>query len=125
MPTLSIQTDMDSGIPKTRRRYSANLTPHKGFIVLNDDQLETFRDFWLGDTAGGALAFQWTEQRRYQDTSTPGETDSSDSTVTDTSTTDLPTAFNTAFYKFDLKNPPTAKEAGGAYEVSLSLFRLP
>ena len=94
-------------------------------MVCDDDQLETLIDFFLNDCQAGALSFTWTEQRSYSDTSTPGETDTSDATVSDTSTTSLPTAFNAANYLWDLKNLPVAKEVGGAYEVSISLFLLP
>lgn len=119
-PNVGVQTEMDSGVPKDRRRFSSNVTPIKGIEVMNDNQLQTFRNFYMNDCAGGTLAFKWTEQRTYSDPDSAPDTD----TMTDVDLAGK--AFNVAYFKFNRKDgPPTAREVGGAYEVSLSLLMLP
>jgi hypothetical protein len=118
-PPLSVQTEMDAPVPKTRRRFSAVMIPVKGLQVLSDDQLETLMNFFVNDCAGGSLSFAWTMQRYFTDPDSTSDTD----TTTDVDS--APTDFPAANYLWDLKNPPVAKDVGGSYEVSISLFMLP
>jgi hypothetical protein len=119
-PDTVIRTQMDAGPAKIRRRFTAAVRQLAGMIVVDEDQLDTLSDFFMNDCAGGAIAFQWTMQRRQRDTAEPTDT----SQITDTSL--LPLTFvGTNNYRF-VKPPRYSDTGDGAhYEAALSLEILP
>lgn len=63
-PNLVVRTQMDSGPPKVRRRFTAGVRPFKcGFDVLTATEIATLDDFFLNTTGGGALRFNWIHPR--------------------------------------------------------------
>lgn len=114
-PKLVVRTNMDAGPAKVRRRFTANVTPVKGKIIVTADQLSTLVAFWSNDCAGGALQFVWQTQWGAGDTDQVTDSDAE-------SDTDL--LFQAANYRF--VSEPTYAEVGfGTYEVDLSLEMMP
>jgi hypothetical protein len=58
-----LRTEMDAGIPKVRRRFTAALTNLQVSWVLTDTQLSTLETFFVTTLLGGATAFDWTHPR--------------------------------------------------------------
>jgi hypothetical protein len=119
-PNTVVRTTMDAGPAKVRRRFTAGVRQVSGIIVVDEDQLDTLSDFFMNDCAGGAIAFQWTMQRRQRDTSEPADT----SQIADTSL--LPLIFvGTNTYRFVKAPKYTDCGDGQHYEVALALEILP
>lgn len=57
-----LSTKMESGLPKTRRRFSAVGKPVQAAINLSTDQSARLERFYDEDTAGGALPFLMRDQ---------------------------------------------------------------
>ena len=53
----AISTQMDSGPPKRRRRFSVAYGTHSMSFILTGSQRATFQTFYLTTIAGGSLAF--------------------------------------------------------------------
>ncbi len=118
-PNLVIRTTMDAGPAKVRRRFTAGVRPIDGLLILSEDQVEELDEFYFNDCQGGALSFQWTMQRRTQDTSSPTDT----SAGTDTS--NLPETFPPMTLRF-VKQPQYSDTGDGKnYEVTISLEIMP
>lgn len=58
-PTGAVRTDMDTGKPFQRRRYTAAVTPVSGRMWLTSDQYETLLNFWENTLGMGAVEFDW------------------------------------------------------------------
>lgn len=58
-PDQRLESNVDSGPPKTRRRYTNNYRPIQGTIWCTEDQWEDFETFYDVDLAGGVLPFTW------------------------------------------------------------------
>lgn len=58
-PDVIKRTPMDAGPAKVRRRFSANVRPVKGTMVLSGTQKASLDTFFETTIAGGALAFDW------------------------------------------------------------------
>lgn len=56
---LYVESTVDVGPPKRRRRYSGRMRQVAGQMVLTDDQKATLRDFFYDTLQGGVLAFQF------------------------------------------------------------------
>ncbi len=56
---MLLETQMDAGPAKVRRRYTAAVTPGSGTITVSVTQLATFQTFVRTDCLGGALPFDW------------------------------------------------------------------
>lgn len=57
LPSTVIETQMDTGPAKRRRRFTAAVTPYSATLRITAAQLTTFIAFFQTDTAGGALSF--------------------------------------------------------------------
>jgi hypothetical protein len=57
LPSTVIETQMDTGPAKRRRRFTAAVTPYAAMLRITAAQLATFIAFFQTDTAGGALTF--------------------------------------------------------------------
>lgn len=55
------RTQMDEGPAKVRRRFTANVRPVKGKIIVSGIQLNALKTFYLSDCAAGAIKFCWTD----------------------------------------------------------------
>jgi hypothetical protein len=64
LPSVTVRTEMDSGAPKVRRRFTAGIENIQGTMLLTRDEAETL-DTWFNETLqGGAVSFQWKHPRR-------------------------------------------------------------
>lgn len=52
-----VVSEMDAGLPKVRRRFTAGPDMASASWLLTAAQFETFRSFFTTDLAGGALSF--------------------------------------------------------------------
>ena len=59
-PNTVLRTEMDAGPQEQRRRFTAAVTPIAGSLDLTKAELATLRTFFLDDTKGGAVPFDWT-----------------------------------------------------------------
>lgn len=57
MPEVIVRTEMDAGPAKTRRRFTAQVTPIKARMHLTADQKGYFEAFFNTTLKGGALSF--------------------------------------------------------------------
>jgi hypothetical protein len=57
----TIESSMDMGPKKIRRRFTAGVRPVTGNIIVTTTQLATFKTFFTSTLLGGALRFSWTE----------------------------------------------------------------
>jgi hypothetical protein len=57
---------MDSGPPKSRRRFTAATTQIDVQYLLTDAQIATFKEFFKTDIQAGSLPFDWTKPRTGQ-----------------------------------------------------------
>jgi hypothetical protein len=58
-PDLLLETPMDAGPPKVRRRFTAGVRPINGAMTLDVTQLATFEMFYETTLLGGAVPFDW------------------------------------------------------------------
>lgn len=55
----TIETPMDVGPPKVRRRYTKQFRTFSLTVRLSPEQKATFESFWQDTLAGGSLPFDW------------------------------------------------------------------
>lgn len=60
-PDTAIRSAMDVGPAKVRRRASCAVRRVTGKIVMTQDELGDFREFYDEDLLGGALRFNWVD----------------------------------------------------------------
>jgi len=58
-PEGAIRTDMETGKPFQRRRFTAAVQPFSAQIWVDATQYSTLIDFWRNTLAMGALEFDW------------------------------------------------------------------
>ena len=58
-PDVVLETQMDAGPPKARRRYTAGFRIVQGSLALTRAQYATLDDFYVNTLQGGALPFDW------------------------------------------------------------------
>jgi hypothetical protein len=58
-PDIVIESTMDAGPPKARRRFTAGYRIVGGSLALTHDQRATLDAFFLDTLEGGALPFDW------------------------------------------------------------------
>ena len=63
LPKSLAETEMESGAPKSRRRFSTVFRRFQCAMVMNASQAETFEIFYLSTTASGGSAFDWVHPR--------------------------------------------------------------
>ncbi len=59
LPNQTVESPMDSGPPKTRRRFTTNWRPITCTIWCTAEQADDFEEFFEDDLAGGSLSFTW------------------------------------------------------------------
>lgn len=62
-PRTQIRTAMDQGPDKVRRDHTANVTEYQMQLVLDEEQLKSFDDFYKNTTNGGSEKFDWEDPR--------------------------------------------------------------
>ncbi len=62
-PDFAIRTDMDAGIAKVRRRFTAISTPIQFGLVLTEAQASTLDTFYRTTTSGGTVEFNMAHPR--------------------------------------------------------------
>jgi hypothetical protein len=62
-PDTTLRTSMDAGPAKLRRRYTANVRNITATLMLSEAQLRTLDAFYVTDTRGGSLPFDWVHPR--------------------------------------------------------------
>ena len=62
-PDQSIESNMDAGPAKQRRRFTTNFRPIKATIRCEDTQVATFETFYYTTLEGGTLPFAWVHPR--------------------------------------------------------------
>jgi len=58
-PQGGIRTNMDTGKPFQRRRYSAAIEPFSGQMYLDKTEYQTLLAFWENTLGMGSLEFDW------------------------------------------------------------------
>jgi hypothetical protein len=58
-PDLLLETPMDAGPFKTRRRFTAGFRPVEGAMTLDYDQFLIFDEFYEVSILGGSIPFDW------------------------------------------------------------------
>lgn len=59
LPNLRLESSVDTGEPKVRRRFTKNLRAVQWSIQCDADQRAAFDTFYLDTLKGGILPFQW------------------------------------------------------------------
>lgn len=59
LPDTTIQSSMEAGRPKTRRRYTSNYSVFTVAIAMELAQRVTFEEFYNTTLRGGSLPFTW------------------------------------------------------------------
>jgi hypothetical protein len=58
-PDVILESQMDAGPPKARRRFTAGFRMVGGSLALTHVQRATLDDFFMNTVQGGALPFDW------------------------------------------------------------------
>ncbi len=59
----TIETQMDSGPAKVRRRFTTGFRKYQLVIQMDTDQMALFETFYLETLQGGSLPFDWLHPR--------------------------------------------------------------
>ncbi len=62
-PDMVVRTEMDAGPAKLRRRFTAGVRKFQVPLVLSDAQVQALDNFFVTDTAGGSLRFDYMHPR--------------------------------------------------------------
>lgn len=65
-PTLTIRTQMETGPPKVRKRFTSGITQIKCLFILIGSQTQQLDQFYTGPAAGGAEPYEWVHPRTRQ-----------------------------------------------------------
>lgn len=60
---VTVRTDMDVGLPKVRRRYTAEIRQYGLRLLLTTAQVATLETFYITTLAHGSLTFDWLNPR--------------------------------------------------------------
>lgn len=63
LPTNTVETEMETGPMKIRRRFTKVFRKFQVAMVMTADQADTFELFYLNTCASGAVAFDWVHPR--------------------------------------------------------------
>lgn len=66
LPDQTVESPMDSGPPKSRRRFTTAFRPLRVTIWCTAEQAEDFEEFYMDDCAAGSLSFTWVHPRTQQ-----------------------------------------------------------
>lgn len=63
LPKNVIETEMEGGPPKARRRYTTIFRKFQVSQILTQDQANVFENFYLSTCASGTVEFEWVHPR--------------------------------------------------------------
>lgn len=63
LPDQTIESEVDAGPPKTRRRFTKAFRPMQFTIHCTGAQVTAFETFYLTDCRGGSIDFDWKNPR--------------------------------------------------------------
>lgn len=63
LPRNTVESEMESGLPKVRRRFTKVFRKFQVTMILNVSQAAVFETFYLTTCASGAIAFDWVHPR--------------------------------------------------------------
>lgn len=63
-PDLTLETQMDAGPPKSRRKSTAAFVPVTLSFDMTRDQVDLLEEFYLETCGGGVLPFQFSHPRK-------------------------------------------------------------
>lgn len=63
LPDNNLESQVDSGVPKIRPRYTALMQMFKYTVLMDADQSDTFEAFFNTTLATGSLPFDWVHPR--------------------------------------------------------------
>lgn len=61
LPDTIVRSTNDAGPANVRRRFSANVAPLTGSILIDAGQWQVLVDFYTGPAMGGARRFNWVD----------------------------------------------------------------
>jgi len=97
-PSGAVRTEMDTGKPFQRQRFTAAVQPFSARVWLDADQYATFDEFYRDTLGQGALEFDWKH----------------------------PITGDATAVRFDVTNPPRITAiAGDQYQVQMRLEIIP
>lgn len=115
-----LQTEMESGVPKTRRRFSAAIRPIQASIDVPIDGKARLMRFWDEETGGGSVPFL------IPDTTMNGAPLLAGGGLVLTDEQDRPLLVESWHLCVFGKTPPSSQNLGGPwYRVTFSLSVLP
>lgn len=59
LPDQSIESQMETGPAKARRRFTTNVTKFQVQVAMDQTQASTFETFYSDTLEGGTLTFDW------------------------------------------------------------------
>lgn len=59
----TIETSVEAGLAKVRRRYTASIRKFQMSVQMDEDQAEVFEIFFRDTLQGGSLPFEWRHPR--------------------------------------------------------------
>jgi len=62
-PNMVLRTQMDAGLPKMRRRFTAAPRPMKFQLSLTNEQAALLDEFFTSTCRGGSERFEWAHPR--------------------------------------------------------------
>lgn len=63
LPQLTVESQVDSGQTKVRRRFTSGFRPLQMTIHCTPAQVAAFETFWFTDCAAGSIDFDWKNPR--------------------------------------------------------------
>lgn len=91
LPDQTIESQMEAGLPKSRRRYTKNFRPMQATIWCTAEQGQLFEYFYEETLSGGVLPFHWVNP------------------------------FTQVLAEFRFKRPPPQKRSFGSANVEISM----
>jgi hypothetical protein len=61
LPDMLLETTMEAGAPKARRRFTTDYRQISASIAMTAAQRATFETFFITTTQGGSLPFDWVD----------------------------------------------------------------
>lgn len=63
LPKNAVETEMESGPPKVRRRFTQVFRKFSVSMIMDQAQAAVFEAFYLTTCASGSIAFEWVHPR--------------------------------------------------------------
>lgn len=63
-PKNTVETEMETGAPKVRRRFTKVFRKFQCTMMMTTDQASVFEVFYFNTCAGGSASFDWVHPRK-------------------------------------------------------------